>query len=228
MPRLLIVDDDAQLGRMLGEFLAGEGLAVRHVESGPAAIELLACESFDLVILDVMLPGLSGFDVLQRLRLAGDTPVLMLTARGDEDDKVLGLELGADDYLAKPFSARELAARVRAILRRTPSGAASRSAIEAGPLKLDPGRLSASLEGRAVKLTSAEFMVLEVLARAAGRAQSRALLTQQALGRRLEAYDRSIDTHVSNLRRKLGPAAGLEIRSLRRHGYVLSVQEGAE
>ena len=229
-PRLLIVDDDLQLGRMLGEFLLGEGFATEHAETGAAALRWLAGRSYDLVILDIMMPKLSGLEVLRRLRLSGDVPVLMLTARGEEDDRILGLELGADDYLSKPFNPRELVARVRAILRRRDAkDGTGRPKIEVGALILDPGSMSVVLDGREVRLTTAEFMVLETLARSAGRAQSRAALTHQALGRPLEAFDRSIDTHVSNIRRKLrlGPGGGLDIRGLRGHGYMLSAAGNA-
>jgi DNA-binding response OmpR family regulator len=224
-PRLLIVDDDLQLGRMLGEFLLGEGFATEHAPNGPAALRWLAARGYDLVILDIMMPKLSGLEVLRSLRLSGDVPVLMLTARGEEDDRILGLELGADDYLSKPFNPRELVARVRAILRRRDAkDRTGRVKIEVGALTLDPDAMSVVLEGREVRLTTAEFMVLETLARSAGRVQSRAALTHQALGRPLEAFDRSIDTHVSNIRRKLGlgPGGGLDIRGLRGHGYMLS------
>lgn len=224
-PRLLIVDDDLQLGRMLGEFLSGEGFLCEHAKNGAAALRCLAACAYDLVVLDVMMPKLSGLEVLRRLRLSGDVPVLMLTARGEEDDRILGLELGADDYLSKPFNPRELVARVRAVLRRRDArDATGRAKIDVGALSLDPGTMSVLHEGRAVRLTSAEFMVLETLARSAGRVQSRAALTHQALGRPLEAFDRSIDTHVSNIRRKLGLGAGggLDIRGLRGHGYMLS------
>jgi len=224
-PRLLIVDDDLQLGRMLGEFVSGEGFVAEHAESGAAALRCLAARGYDLVILDIMMPRLSGLEVLRRLRLSGDVPVLMLTARGEEDDRILGLELGADDYLSKPFNPRELVARVRAILRRRDAkDGAGRAKIEVGALSLDPGTMSVWLDGAEVRLTTAEYMVLEALARSAGRAQSRAALTHQALGRPLEAFDRSIDTHVSNIRRKLGlgPGGGLDIRGLRGHGYMLS------
>jgi len=229
-PRLLIVDDDVQLGRMLGEFLLGEGFSAEHAPDGPAGLRRLTAQGYDLVILDIMMPKLSGLEVLRRLRLSGDTPVLMLTARGEEDDRILGLELGADDYLSKPFSPRELVARVRAILRRRdPKAGARRARIEVGALTLDPDSLSVLMDGREVRLTTAEFVVLETLARSPGRAQSRAALTHQALGRPLEAFDRSIDTHVSNIRRKLGlgPGGGLDIRGLRGHGYVLNAAGSA-
>jgi DNA-binding response OmpR family regulator len=224
-PSILLVDDDVQLGRMLVEFLSGEAFAAHHATSGAMAFILLAERRFDLVILDVMMPNLSGLEVLRRLRVESDVPVLMLTARGDDDDRIVGLELGADDYLSKPFNPRELAARIRAILRRMDrSGSASRPRVKVGPLTLDPSDMSVVIDQRVVRLTAAEFLVLERLARGAGQIQTRAELTEQALGRPLEAYDRSIDTHVSNVRRKLGlvPGGALEIRSLRGRGYLLS------
>jgi len=224
-PSVLLVDDDVQLARMLVEFLSGEAFAAHHAESGARAFIMLAERRFDLVILDVMMPNLSGIDVLRRLRASGDLPVLMLTARGDDDDRILGLELGADDYLSKPFNPRELVARIRAILRRMDkSGSPSRPRVSVGPLTLDPSDMSVAMEDRPIRLTTAEFLVLERLARGAGQIQSRADLTEQALGRPLEAYDRSVDTHVSNVRRKLGLSAGgpLEIRSMRGRGYMLS------
>jgi two-component system response regulator CpxR len=154
----------------------------------------------------------------------------MLTARGQDEDRILGLELGADDYLAKPFNPRELAARVRAILRRLDrDGAGARPPLRIGPLELEPARLRVRLGGTEIRLTAAEFLVLEALARAAGRVQSRAILTEHALGRPLEAYDRSIDTHVANLRRKLGFGAGfdVEIKGVRGAGYVLTAGASA-
>jgi DNA-binding response OmpR family regulator len=229
-PRLLIVDDDIHLARMLTEYLAGEAFISSHADNGATALRWLEARSFDLVILDVMMPQLGGMEVLRRVRLAGDTPVLMLTARGDEDDRVMGLELGADDYLSKPFSPRELVARVRAILRRQdPRDGSPEPEIEVGALTLDSRDMSVRLDGRDVRLTTAEFRVLETLARSPGRPLSRASLTQQGLGRPLEAFDRSIDTHVSNIRRKLaaGPGRSVEIRGVRGHGYLLSAAPSA-
>jgi DNA-binding response OmpR family regulator len=222
---VLIVDDDGELALMLAEFLAGENFMTHHAGNGAQALAALEDRTFDLVILDIMMPGLDGLEVLRRLRRARDIPVLMLTARGEDDDRILGLELGADDYLSKPFNPRELVARVRAILRRVDkTGAAPRAPVRLGSLAIDPTDLSVSIAGRSVRLTTAEFLVLEALARSAGAMQTRALLTEYALGRALEAYDRSIDTHVSSLRRKLGmtPGASLEIRSVRGLGYLLT------
>jgi len=223
---LLIVDDDRELSQMLNEYLAGEGFRIAVVGDGAEAIERLGEESFDLVILDVMLPSLNGFEVLRRLRQTLTVPVIMLTARGADVDRIVGLELGADDYLAKPFNPRELVARIRAVLRRLGAREAEDSSqpVVVGPLRLDPGTLAAYVDGQAIRLTGTEFRVLEMLMRASGQVQSRESLTERVLGRRLTPYDRSIDTHVSNLRRKLGlGGTGLpEIRSVRGAGYVLT------
>jgi DNA-binding response OmpR family regulator len=225
MPQILNVDDDRELVQMLCEFLLAETFVVQHAASGGEAFSRMEAQNFDLVILDVMMPVLDGFEVLSRLRRRSDIPVLMLTARGGDDDRVAGLELGADDYLAKPFNPRELVARIRAILRRRESATASRrQALALGPLALDPKSFFVSLEDREIRLTSAEFFVLEALARRAGQIQSRAGLTEHALGRALEPYDRSIDTHVANIRRKLGlqDRSSIAIRGVRGQGYVLN------
>lgn len=226
-PSLLIVDDDRELGQMLTEYLSGEGFQVSVLRDGAEALERLIDQPHpaDLVILDVMLPSLSGFEVLRRLRRNLSVPVIMLTAHGTDVDRIVGLELGADDYLAKPFNPRELVARVRAVLRRfSPRDAdAPAHPVTIGPLRLDPAIFEVTLSGEAVRLTGTELRLLEVLMRSAGQVQSRESLTERVLGRRLTPYDRSIDTHVSNLRRKLGLGEqGLpEIRSIRGAGYVL-------
>jgi DNA-binding response OmpR family regulator len=226
-PSLLIVDDDRELGQMLTEYLSGEGFQVSVLRDGAEALERLIEQPHpaDLVILDVMLPSLSGFEVLRRLRRNLSVPVIMLTAHGADVDRIVGLELGADDYLAKPFNPRELVARVRAVLRRfSPRDAdAPAHPVTIGQLRLDPAIFEVTLSGEAVRLTGTELRLLEVLMRSAGQVQSRESLTERVLGRRLTPYDRSIDTHVSNLRRKLGLGEhGLpEIRSIRGAGYVL-------
>jgi two-component system response regulator CpxR len=229
--QVLLVDDDRELTSMLSEYLVREGFGVEIVHDGDAALVRLSGggPGVDLVILDVMLPGRSGLDVLRAMRTREPAPpVLMLTARGDDVDRIVGLELGADDYLSKPFNPRELVARMRAVLRRASDHATPREAIAIGALRLDAARHRVTLHGAAVELTGAEFRVLEVLIRAIGRVVSREQLTEQALGRKLELYDRSIDTHVSNLRRKLGagPGAELELRGIRGAGYLLTPPEG--
>ena len=224
--RVLIVDDDVLLAGMLVELLAGENFQPANASNGAAALACLARSQFDLLILDVMMPQMDGLELLRRLRQEGSAvPVLMLTALGDEKDRILALELGADDYLVKPFSVRELVARLRAILRRSADGRPDWTPLALGALAIYPGTMSATLEGVPVRLTTAEFLVLEALARSAGRVQSRETLTYQALGSPLEPFDRSIDTHISNIRHKLclDPGRGVEIKSSRGHGYVLTV-----
>jgi DNA-binding response OmpR family regulator len=226
--RILIVDDDVRLAGMLVELLARENFQPAHVSNGAAALACLARRSFDLLILDVMMPKRDGLEFLRRVRKAGSVPVLMLTALGDEKGRILALEFGADDCLAKPFSVRELVARLHAILRRSASGRTDSTPLTLGALAIYPGTMSAAFEGVPVRLTTAEFMVLEALARSAGRVQSREALTYRGLGRPLEPFDRSIDTHISNIRRKLclDPGRGIEIKSSRGHGYVLTCPRG--
>jgi two-component system response regulator CpxR len=220
---VLLVDDDFELGQMLTEYLSTEAFSVITACDGGSALKLAEKESFALVILDVMLPALNGFDVLRTLRRTQSVPVIMLTARGADNDRILGFELGADDYLPKPFNPKELLARMRAVLRRTFEGTArASSAIAVGDLRLNAADLEAYVEGRSLQLTGAEFRVLELLMRAPGRTRSRELLTERVLGRKPTPSDRSIDTHISNLRRKLGERAGVEIRNIRGAGYVLT------
>ena len=221
--KVLLVDDDAELAATVGDYLREEGFVVDWAGDAAAAARLFAERAHDLLVLDIMLPGESGLDLLRRLRGRSDVPVLMLTARGEELDRVLGLELGADDYLTKPFHLRELAARLRAILRRL-APRAGPPTLRVGPLVLDRRSLGVECDRRPVRLTSAEFMVLDALARSVGQVRSRADLAVEALGRPLAPYDRSIDTHVSNLRRKLGlrEGAGVQIRNIRGQGYLLT------
>jgi two-component system, OmpR family, response regulator CpxR len=225
--RLLVVDDDQELCSMLAEYLGPEGFSVETAGSGSAALERVGRGALDLVVLDVMLPELSGFEVLRRLRAGSRIPVIMLTARGEEVDRVIGLELGADDYLAKPFSPRELVARVRAVLRRMASDPqpAAPGTLTWGPLRLDLRARRAQVEGQDLELTAAELRILELLVRADTRTVSREDLMQQALGRRLLPTDRSLDTHVSNLRRKLGKLTDrVSVQSVRGSGYALTQQ----
>ncbi|MDP9083543.1 MAG: response regulator transcription factor [Pseudomonadota bacterium] len=225
--RVLLVDDDRELCQMLTEYLNAEHFDVKSVYDGSEALEQLRSNEFEILILDVMLPSVGGFDVLRKLGAAYPTPILMLTARGDDVDRIVGLELGADDYLSKPFNPRELVARIRAILRRA-SNRPARGSVPAelivGPITLHTGTRRVHVQGQMAPLTGAEFRVLELLMRSAGQVISRELMTEQALGRKLVAYDRSIDTHISNLRRKLDLEVGKnpEIRNVRGSGYTLT------
>ena len=230
-PRVLLVDDDRELCQMLTEYLQAEHFEVASVHDGAEALGALREADYEILILDVMLPNVSGFDVLRELGAIHSTPVLMLTARGDDVDRIVGLELGADDYLSKPFNPRELVARIRAILRRAnsrSSRAAAHELLEVGPLSLNMSNQQARMAGAAVALTGAELRVLEMLMREPGQVISRDALTEQALGRKLVAYDRSIDTHISNLRRKLNLDTGRspEIKNVRGSGYMLTTGDG--
>jgi DNA-binding response OmpR family regulator len=225
--RVLLVDDDRELCQMLTEYLNAEHFEVKVVHDGGEALDELRAGEFELLILDVMLPSVGGFDVLRKLGASYDTPILMLTARGDDIDRIVGLELGADDYLSKPFNPRELVARMRAILRRSSSRMGKGSLpdeLTVGPINLHTGTHQVHMAGKSVPLTGAEFRVLEILMRSAGQVISRETMTEQALGRKLVAYDRSIDTHISNLRRKLDLEAGRnpEIKNVRGSGYTLT------
>jgi DNA-binding response OmpR family regulator len=223
-PTLLIIDDDQELCAMLAEYLGPEGFFTLTAPTGPTGLELLARTPVDLVVLDVMLPELSGFEVLRRIRAANRVPVIMLTARGEEVDRVVGLEMGADDYLAKPFSPRELVARIRAVLRRIPGESTGGAGlIHWGPLRIDLRARRADVGERDLELTSAELRILELLVRADTRTVTRDELMTQALGRRLLPTDRSLDTHVSNLRRKLARYTDrVSVQSVRGSGYALT------
>lgn len=224
-PEVLLVDDDAALCAMLARYLGGDGFAVVAVHDGEAAVTTLRQRGTGIMVLDIGLPGIDGFEVLRRVRAVSAVPVLMLTARGDEVDRIVGLELGADDYLAKPFNPRELAARLRAILRRArapadPDAAPGRR-FAVGDVVLDAGARRVARGGQAVVLTSTEFAMAEALLREAGHVVTREALSEAVLGRPWSPLDRSLDTHVANLRRKLGPGpdGGPLIRTLRGRGY---------
>ena len=226
-PRILIVDDDRGLCAMLEEYLGPEGFVTQTALTGPEGLEQLGRDAVDLVVLDVMLPELSGFEVLKRIRAVSRVPVIILTARGEEVDRVVGLELGADDYLAKPFSPRELVARIRAVLRRTPLDVApaDEGVLVCGPLQLDLRARRARVAEHDLELTAAELRILEMLVRADTRTVTREELMLQALGRRLLPTDRSLDTHVSNLRRKLARyTARVSVQSVRGAGYALAAE----
>jgi DNA-binding response OmpR family regulator len=226
MPRVLLIDDDVELCEMLADYLAAEGFEVEAVHDGEQGAKRAVAGGDDVVVLDVMLPRINGLEALRRIRHDSQVPVLMLTAKGDDVDRIVGLELGADDYLPKPCNPRELVARLRAILRRAatvPGGGAHAERVSVGDLALRPAERIAEWRGEAMELTSTEFNVLEVLTRNAGRVVSKAELSEQALGRPLSRYDRSIDMHVSNLRQKLGLLADgrSPIQTVRGQGYQL-------
>jgi two-component system response regulator CpxR len=220
---VLLIDDDVELCELVTAFLEGEGFAVDSVHDGPSGVERCLETEPELVILDVMLPGLGGFAVLAKIREASRVPVIMLTARGEEVDRIVGLEMGADDYLPKPFNPRELVARIRAIQRRVaPPPVAESDVVQVADLALDLGARSVRTAAGEVELTGAEFAVLEALVGAAGTVVTRDELSRQALGRRASAFDRSLDVHLSNLRKKLGRAPGgaERIKTVRGVGYL--------
>jgi two-component system OmpR family response regulator len=217
--QVLLADDDAELGAMLKEYLEREGFGVTVVHDGEAAAREALSGAHQIVVLDVMMPKLDGVEALRRIRQSSRVPVIMLTARGDDVDRILGLELGADDYVPKPCTPRELVARLRAILRRL-QPAPSSGPLEVGTLVLWPEKRRAESKGREVDLTSIEFNILEVLMRDAGRLVSKTEISEHALGRPLARFDRSIDVHMSSIRQKLGDAAKL-IRTVRGLGYHL-------
>jgi DNA-binding response OmpR family regulator len=221
-PNILLVDDDRELCLLLQEYCALEGLPLRSVHNGEAGILMALGGQFDIVILDVMMPGTSGTEALRRIREESMVPVLMLTAMGDDDDRILGLELGADDYVPKPCTPRELVARIRAILRRmNPPQDAPREGVSCGNLSLWPARRLAMINDQPLALTGAEFSILEILVRRAGQPVSRETLSEEALGRPLARYDRSLDVHLSSIRQKLGPGQDgrSRIQTLRGRGY---------
>lgn len=220
---ILLVDDDEALLEVLAQFLSRGGYTVKTAHSYAAATESFAHGPPDIVVLDVMMPGIGGLEALKRIRARSNVPVLMLTARGDDIDRIVGLELGADDYVPKPCTPRELAARLRAILRRVQPGdaGASDGPIAAGPLRLWPGSRRATWNDAPLTLTGTEFSLLELLARQAGRVVDKTELSETALGRPLGRFDRSIDVHVASLRQKLGerPDGSSWIGTVRGRGY---------
>ena len=225
MNRILIIDDDAELCALVARFLSTEGFAVDRAADAIQGIDLALSGCYALIMLDVMMPDLNGFDVLRRIRTSSRTPVLMLTARGDTHDRVLGLELGADDYLPKPYDPSELAARIRAILRRSespPAGAAASAPLAVDDVELTASTRAVTRDGKPVELTAVEFDLLEVLMKVAGTVVRREELVRTVLGREFSPYDRSIDTHVCNLRKKIGRMKdGTDrIKGIRGTGYL--------
>ncbi|MEM6987709.1 MAG: response regulator transcription factor [Pseudomonadota bacterium] len=223
-PRVLLVDDDAALVDLLRDYLQQDGFAVDCTGDAESATGMVLSGGYDMVVLDVMLPRMSGIEALRQIRSRSDVPVLMLTARGDDADRIVGLELGADDYVAKPCSPRELAARIRAILKRMSSTFNDKQAdITAGDLTIEPRKRAAALNGTPLKLTSSEYGLLELLAYRAGQAVTKEELSVAVLGRPLGQYERSIDVHISKLRQKMGSHADgrSRIQSITRVGYLL-------
>lgn len=229
MNRILLADDDEELCALLQDYLGEEGFEIRVVHDGRAALACALNEGPDALVLDVMMPGLNGFDVLRELRTRSALPVLMLTARGEDVDRIVGLELGADDYLPKPFNPRELVARLRAILRRV-SAPPPATLVRIGDVELRASDRRVVCRGRTIELTGAEFNVLDVLLRSAGSVVAKNTLSQQALGRPLSRYDRSLDMHISNLRKKLGPHDDGEarIRAVRGQGYLYRASDSPD
>jgi two-component system OmpR family response regulator len=223
--RILLVDDDTALSAMLTEYLGGEGFEVHALTNGNDALAAVQSGRYEAVILDVMMPEISGTEVLRQLRQRSQIPILMLTAKGDDIDRIVGLEMGADDYISKPFLTRELLARLKAVLRRSAAGGATArpESIELGELVLIPNRRSVTWRGQPLVLTASEFRLLELLARANGTLVTKTTLSEQALGRRHESYDRSVDVHIGRLRQKLSEltAGQVEIRTIRGAGYAL-------
>jgi two-component system response regulator CpxR len=222
--QILIIDDDTELTDLLIQYLEPEGFEINCVHDGESGIKKALNQPFDAIILDVMLPKLNGFEVLKAIREHLDTPVLMLTARGDDIDRIVGLEIGADDYLPKPCNPRELLARLRAILRRTQKTPIHKPIIEQHDIVVDCAKRLATLRGSELELTNAEFNILEMLIKSPGQAFSKEELTEYGLGRKFTAYDRSIDVHISNLRNKLGNNSSGEalIKTIRGFGYLFN------
>jgi two-component system, OmpR family, response regulator len=221
----LLIEDDTRLADLTREYLEGHGVVVTREADGSRGLAEALRSRFDVILLDLMLPGKSGLDVCKELRARSDVPIIVLTARGEEADRVLGLELGADDYLSKPFSPRELLARMRAVIRRARGQAGPAvHPVQVGSLVLDPGALKATLHGKELPLTSYEFTILRVLAERAGRVLSREQLMELAKGSAEESFDRSIDVHISRLRQKLGddPKRPRLLKTVRGAGYMLA------
>jgi len=226
MKQILVIDDDKELCELLREFLQPEGFVVETVNEPHSGLQRALSGEHCLVVLDVMLPGMTGFELLRHLRISSQIPVLMLTARGEDIDRILGLEMGADDYLPKPFNPRELTARIHAIQRRAqPDGnhhSDTQSRIERDDIVLDSGSRSVKQDGHTVKVTAVEFSLLHELLKNVGQVMTREELTQKVLNRDLEIFDRSIDVHVSSLRKKLGHSINdrERIKTIRSVGYL--------
>ncbi len=222
MPRVLVIDDDRELTEMLEEYLAPEGFTMDVAHDGAEGLTLALTTDPALVILDVTLPKMNGLEVLRRIRAQSKCPVIMLTARGQEMDRIIGLEIGADDYLGKPFSARELLARINAVLRRTQPDTPIGDILAVGDLVMDERARTVRRDGKLVELTSVEFEVLKLLLASAGEVVTREEVFEKVLQREYSVFDRSLDNHISSLRKKLGSRVGEveRIKSVRNAGYV--------
>lgn len=218
--QILLIDDDRDLCELLTEYLESEGFEVAAEHDGASGAARARAQDWDAIILDVMMPGMSGFDVLKQIRPLVKAPVLMLTARGEDTDTVVGLELGADEYVAKPCSPRVLVARLRALLRRG-GGSENPELLQVGDLELDVGKRSVTVAGEPIELTGAEFNLLHLLVAQAGKVVNKEVLASEGLGRALQTYDRRIETHMAQIRRKLGPLpdGGQRIHTVRGTGY---------
>jgi DNA-binding response OmpR family regulator len=224
--RLLVIDDDRKLCRLIAGYLTPLGYAVTSVHTGPEGVEKATAETWSAIILDVMMPGMDGFEVLKAIRKTSDVPVLMLTGRGEEADRIVGLEIGADDYLPKTFSTRELLARLRAVTRRssrTVDKDAALAELVVGPLRVDPNTRTAAFGDKPLTLTPVEYDLLFALVRAKGRIKTREALIEDIRDRHYDVFDRSIDVHISALRKKMGDDAKNPrfIRTVRAAGYML-------
>ena len=224
--RLLVIDDDRKLCRLIAGYLTPLGYAVTSVHTGPDGVEKATAETWSAIILDVMMPGMDGFEVLKAIRKTSDVPVLMLTGRGEEADRIVGLEIGADDYLPKTFSTRELLARLRAVTRRSTRAVdkdAALAELVVGPLRVDPNTRTAAFGDKPLSLTPVEYDLLFALVRAKGRIKTREALIEDIRDRHYDVFDRSIDVHISALRKKLGDDAKNPrfIRTVRAAGYML-------
>ncbi|MBF0134555.1 MAG: response regulator transcription factor [Magnetococcales bacterium] len=231
MYRLLLIDDDRKLCSMLSRFLEGEGFICECAYDGAAGLQKATQTDYDVLVLDVMMPKINGFEVVKRLRKIKNTPILMLTARGDEDDSIVGLEIGADDYLSKPCNPKVLSARLRAVLRRIDAFSSESSenfeTVSVGDVTILPGTRTIKVGGKPLDLTNTEFKILTLLIRSAGKVVEKETLSQIGLGRKLNPFDRSIDFHISSLRRKLGetPEATPRILTVRGEGYMFGLLE---
>lgn len=230
MNKIIIIDDDEELCELVSEYLTVEGFEVSSVNDGESGLAAALSGEYDMAILDVMLPKMNGFDVLRNLRLESKLPVIMLTARGDDMERIVGLEIGADDYLPKPFNPRELAARLRAILRRAAGDESEGSSdttekISVDGVELTPASRVVTVDGVEINLTSVEFELLRALLSEAGKVVRKEDLSESVLERKLSAFDRSLDMHISNLRKKLGTRSdgSDRIKTIRSVGYIYTL-----